>query len=555
MTTARSPLARVGSALAQAPPLVLALALAARVAVLCSLFFGTLGGFYFFSGDYPSRVVIAYEWLRHPSLFLGQMWLPVNFYVTAAVLKLWSAPTTAPNVFHILLSTATVGLVYAVARRLFPERRWAGLWAVALVAVEPTLVRLSLSGGASEVDVQFFLLGGALFFLRFLDEEKLSDLLPASAFFAAAGGTRHEAWCFLVFPSVELLRRAYRARRVDALLAVALMWAPAAAWIASRAADGYLLLLHPADVVKNATDSVRLSSGGARPWTELFWSYPKLLWRWDAAVLVFCAAGAVLGAGRGATARRYSFWLLTALLGYCLTPLLSIAFASAPERVSIVFLLFLAPFGGLALDRLARAAGRDRPYAIGLLLAAVLVADAGDVLALRSELPGSEPSAEDTIAMAARVARTRGALGSESKLLIEVPTHAAGREPNRIWDYVVFQYAAAPDAILDRRLVMPLRLNDDGSFDLETRTAPSAFDLDDRAFARFCSENRVGFALVRTPRAAAKLEGLMTPAARIGLYALYASAPDTARAALTKRPTSSAPRTVRRLRHSTFGLE
>lgn len=505
-------------------PLLLSAWLAARAAFMAWLLFGAAGGLYFYSGDYPSRVLIAYQWLAHPSWLLGGIWLPGNFYLTGLVLKLWDNPTAAPAVFHILLSCGSLALVYALARELFAERPWAALWSVLWLAFEPLLSMLSISGGASEVDEQFFLLAGAWTWLRFERSGRTRDLLACAALFGAAGFIRHEAWCFMAWPALSFLRRAARGQAKRCAAALLLMWAPAAAWVASRAAQGDFLLLPVGGILSNLRRGVPLAAVGRVSAARLFWAYPAVLWsdyRW---FLLGCLAGAALawraGAGARGTLAGYFAWLGLAFFGLCLTPVFSIVFAPAHVRVAAAFLPFLAPLLGLALDEAAsRAARHWRPAPLVLALG-VLTWTASAAARAVASVPSQEPCNAQMRAQALALVRLRPKLGPRRRLLIEMAARASKEDPNVIWDYAVFQWAAAPYAMVDRA-AFGLLHHADGSYSLTPATRPSVL-ADRKALGGYLDEQGVAFALVRSTASARALSGLMRPISSIGPYTLLA---------------------------------
>jgi hypothetical protein len=519
-----------------APRALLAAFAAARLGALWRLFFGAAQGVYYWSGDYPTRVLIAEQWSRRPFWGLsGTIWLPVSTYLTGTVLRFWPDTGASPAVFHMLLSTAALAFVYGIARELWDDE-WTALAAAVWVGLDSWLTLLSMAGGASELDYQFFLLGGVWFWLRRLRTRRGSDLWASLALLSLAGGTRHEAWCFMLWPTWSLLREAAARRgstrgRARSLAALVVLWLPAAAWLAAHAAEGLFPLVPGAGLLANLTHGIRSASGGRWGFfSRALWIYPLTLWRVGPAEALLGAAALVwaLREPRRPVVREHARWLLGSFAALMLTPLASQFLPTFFEQVVLPYRLLLAPLwlhgARLALARLAaggpRAAAAPRASRTAALavLAAVLALGARSQARLRERLGAFIPDHRDTYELAVSLRRWRrsGAWSAERPYAVfETFPRVAREDGNRIW--ALNAVRCADTGVWPDRGYKVIDYAEDGSASFADATR-GLLELREPALRAALRGQRVGLVIVHTPQAAAKLARGFETLDRIGVY-------------------------------------
>lgn len=519
-----------------APRVLLAAFAAARLAALWRLFFGTAQGVYYWSGDYPTRVLIAEQWSRRPFWGLaGTIWLPVSTYLTGTVLRFWPDTGASPAVFHMLLSTAALGFAYGIARELWDDE-WTALAAAVWTGLNVPLTLLSMAGGASELDYQFFLLGGVFFWLRRRRTGRGEDLWAALALLSLAGGTRHEAWCFMLWPAWGLLRET-AARRVTrrsaarALAALALLWLPAAAWLAAHAAQGLFPLVPGAGLLANLRLGIRSASGGRWPFlSRALWIYPAALWQAGPAEALLGAAALdwALRAKTRPAVREHARWLAGSFAALMLTPLASQFLPTFFDQVVLPYRLLLAPLwlqgARLALARAASGPRRAAPSrraslaAALAVLAVTLALGARAQVRLRSRLGAFIPDHPDTYRLAVSLRRWRRSgdwRPDQPYAVFETFPRVAREDGNRVWALSVAR--CADTGVWPDRGYRAVDYDDDGGASLAGATR-GLLELREPALRAALRRQRVGLVIVHTPQAAAKLSRGFETLEEIGVY-------------------------------------
>jgi hypothetical protein len=178
-------------------------------------------------GDGPARAVGEYRWGQSPTFLDHGVWLPGYRYVFGSFSMLLPNPRITPRVLNILLGTASIPLLYGVARRLFGAA--VALTAAAVLALFPLHVGLS----ASSLTEAGFLCGLlALLYIALSVEPRFTRgtalRLTATIFLGVLLETiRYEAW-FLLPPVAAYLT--YRLRSVRLGICLALAWSAFPLW-------------------------------------------------------------------------------------------------------------------------------------------------------------------------------------------------------------------------------------------------------------------------------------------------------------------------------------
>lgn len=499
----------------------LAALLALRAAFLWRLFVRVADGFYFYSGDYPTRVVMAWRWAQHPTAMLDGIWLPFGFYLTGAVLKVWPDTLAAPAYFHVAASSALLAGVFVLARELLDGDDLAGLLAAGLFLFDPMLCKLSLSGGASELDFQLFLVGAAVFWARWRRSRRDADLAWMAALLALAGGTRHEAWCFMALPCLELAwrSRASRGRVLFAAALLAAMWLAPALWWRAHLAKGLYPLVPAARVSANAWSGIATPDGQLWTWPRALGMYFAELWR-DSPLLVGLAALGLLSGAAGREGARLALYVAASAALMGLASVLARELPFPLERLIVPIRLLLAPLAAGALLLPRRLSARRAELAAAAIIsvaAALLFCQLRAAERTAATLVRSRPGQEDVNRTAIGLARLRRER-PEARALWQVQVEAPLDEPNRLWAHNVARYAD-PALVTDREDTVPT-LRTSAGWKLDDR-APGLLDLPSERVRENLESLSIGVAIAHTPRAEAKLARIMEPAARVGQYEVF----------------------------------
>ena len=160
-------------------------------------------------------------------LYDGFLWPPGFIFVLAGCLTLFGDTLTAPRVLQVLLSTATVPLVYTLGRR-FADRR-AGLAAAAVFAFYPNLVAFTHLLWPETLYI-FLFLAGFLFLAR-SGTPATRDLVLAGVCLGAAALVRGLAFFFVPLAAAWMVWQSRR-RVVPALILVGATLVPILPWTA-----------------------------------------------------------------------------------------------------------------------------------------------------------------------------------------------------------------------------------------------------------------------------------------------------------------------------------
>ena len=147
--------------------------------------------------DPTSRVMVAMEWLKRPSLIPPHIdWLPLHFYLMGIGLKILNAPLFTPRLISLIFGILSFIPFYKLVNMIFGRRlALMSLWLLIFYPVHVLCSVVSLS----EIIFLFFLLCGLYFFFRYREIFNSYLLLVSSLFLILASIVRYEAWLFVLF--------------------------------------------------------------------------------------------------------------------------------------------------------------------------------------------------------------------------------------------------------------------------------------------------------------------------------------------------------------------
>ncbi len=294
------------------------------------------------SGDDFLRTLIAWDWARSPFLMawryaeLSWAWLPLPFWVTGSVLRIWMRPDLVPRLLSVALGILSLVLLW---------RLWARLWdpsaavaAVFCVATTPWHLWL---GGTATAQPLFHCLVAAGILLALSGRPR--QMAAAGLAFGLGTAVRPEGW-FLAVLWIAWLALGHRGK--DRLL---------------RIVSGLLACGFPAIWIlawwHEAGDPFLLVDAGARYQELAMGDAPSLLLRTMQFPLVMLVtsplltAFGVVGLVRcrftlfEARVRTYSWLSLGFLVAMFLSSALGMGTTSAPQRYALLPLALLVPFG------------------------------------------------------------------------------------------------------------------------------------------------------------------------------------------------------------------
>jgi len=163
------------------------------------------------------------EWgTAFPLIFraFGDFKLPVYIYLTVIPVFLFGLNALAVRFVSALAGVIAIPLIYFLAKQLFPDRKYLGLIAAALLAFSPW--HFFISRPALEANLALTLtIAGALFLL--LGLKKTVYYLPAAAFFALALHTYNTARVFVPLLLLTFFFIYRKALKIDLLTTLSLL--------------------------------------------------------------------------------------------------------------------------------------------------------------------------------------------------------------------------------------------------------------------------------------------------------------------------------------------
>jgi hypothetical protein len=199
-------------------PLVLTALVTAQTILQLVLY---LLGYSAFSADDFGRPLSAAHWLSHPTFDLGMDgplglagsgWLSFSDYLFGAALAIHPDLFVTPRIVNLILSSLAVITVYLLGRELFG--RTVGLATAVLLAFQPWIVWLGMSGMSSDLPCLVSLPLFGAYLVRWLRTDRMSALLASAGFLTIANGFRYESWFFAAVTSMLIVfLAAWRWRR------------------------------------------------------------------------------------------------------------------------------------------------------------------------------------------------------------------------------------------------------------------------------------------------------------------------------------------------------
>jgi len=168
--------------------------------------------------DAPPRALMAWEWSRDPVWITPGHWLPLQIWLSGALLWIWNDVWLAPRVVSLVFGIATIWPFYKLVREFFPLEVTAG--ASLVFALYGLHIGQSVMSGAEPMYF-FFVLWALYHQARWSRTLEFRSLAWAGLFWIPALLTRHEAWW--VAPLCVLfagIRALMDARRVKLILPV-----------------------------------------------------------------------------------------------------------------------------------------------------------------------------------------------------------------------------------------------------------------------------------------------------------------------------------------------
>ena len=153
-------------------------------------------------GDALARASITAQLLQHPGFHLNfEPWLPLHFWLTAAMSALVGDPGLGARALSLVLGIASLGIVWALAKEVYGES--SATLSLLVFALYSLHIGYSTTS-SSEAAYLFFMLAGLLGFFVYRRSGSLVVLGLAAIALGISAGIRYEAW-ICIFAVVVVL--------------------------------------------------------------------------------------------------------------------------------------------------------------------------------------------------------------------------------------------------------------------------------------------------------------------------------------------------------------
>ncbi len=294
------------------------------------------------SGDDFLRTLIAWDWAQSPFFMawryaeLSWAWLPLPFWMTGSLLRLWMRPDLVPRLLSLVLSLLSLVLLWRLWVRLW--NRSVAMQAVVIVATIPW--HMWLAGAATAQPLFQCIVTAALLLAT---SERPLGTVGAGAAFGLGTAVRPEGWILAVLWVAWLAfgarPRGTFHRAVSGVAACAFPAVWGALWW-REAGDPFLL-------VDAGARYQELALGGAPSLLLRALQFPFVLFVTSPLlVAVSVVAVARLRSSLFARGTRAYSWLsLGFVAAMFLASALGMGTTSAPQRYALLPLVLLVPFG------------------------------------------------------------------------------------------------------------------------------------------------------------------------------------------------------------------
>lgn len=313
--------------------------------------------------DAPPRALMAWEWSRHPVWITPGHWLPLQIWISGALLRIWNDVWLAPRVVSLVFGIATIWPFYKLVREFFS--REVTVAAALIFALYGLHIGQSVMSGAEPI--YFFFVMWALYHqARWSNTFEPRHLAFAGLFWMPALLTRHEAWWVaplcVVLAGISALISPRRAKLIlPVIIFGALVAVAPAFWMTVCAKIN-------GDPLLNFHRSAGGSAYHARStlYKAAFWPVGLTLSLGPLVVLL-----AVVGLARSLWSRQR--WLLFAFMAAFVGPFWTMQFVGAGGvnvRHTLFVGMLLLPFAPFAIEKLLER--NPERYTRWTLLAAAL---------------------------------------------------------------------------------------------------------------------------------------------------------------------------------------
>ncbi|MFQ5893784.1 MAG: ArnT family glycosyltransferase, partial [Nitrospinota bacterium] len=269
------------------------------------------------------------------------LWLPLQFWITGAVLRVYQDLWLVPVLLNLAFSLATLALLYAIATMLFDHRH--GLVTVCLVGAVPWYSWLSISGMA-EIPLVFFTVVGLHFFFQWEARPDQWRLLLSATALLLATMVRPEGWFYaLLFCALlgwKAVREGWAASRLALFSAMIIPFAFVVFWLTFNyvALGGFLRF------IEESQQSYQWEMASYDSWPIRLLQFPFLLFVVSPTLALLLPAG-LLGvwyaSDRGV--RLYATFVAGGLGLLMLAGLSGLGTNSTPQRYVVSVLVLAAP--------------------------------------------------------------------------------------------------------------------------------------------------------------------------------------------------------------------
>lgn len=167
-------------------------------------------------GDGMYRTILAMNWLKNPYFIKGDLWPPLQLYMSAFMIYIWGDPFVSTRLISLIFGILIIFPYYYLVKLLF-DKNVATVATLILIFID---VHIQYSTFAmSEVPFIFFLVASLYFFFRFkrsdIKKEKFMTLIVSAIFLSLASMIRYEAWLFIPLLSIFIISTNLKSKIYD----------------------------------------------------------------------------------------------------------------------------------------------------------------------------------------------------------------------------------------------------------------------------------------------------------------------------------------------------
>lgn len=493
-----------------------------RIAISIWWLYHNAGGFFMLFGDSCQRTIEGYHWVNHGIIKgfpHGSPWLPLHFLIIAIFYKIIPDLVLITPIISLIFFSGSVILIFLITKRLFNSNDTIALLASLLACYYPwpfygdsSHLSLGLSiSGMSDPVFHFFVLGGVYFYLEFIHDKRVKNLILSSILFLLSTMLRYEGWGIVVVIAALLLAnfiKNLQKGRSDwvLLLCVFIILIFIPFWLIYQ----YRSTGDALHFARWAATFVTIKGG---PLVRMFY-YPKLLLSIDPLIVSLAVLGVIIALYKNIN--KMLIFPFIVIAGSYIFILIVFSTVIGPlghqYRPLILSLLMFLPFVSCAIATLCPASCNKRFGFILLFLLSLIFMSYYSKRIIQIQRFGF-PIEESALSSARLVEKTLlGHQEKNSAILVERTENG-----QHIWDIKVFEILFPDHAYFDREE----RYNTPKD-ELAVINNPSLFEyMNDDQLIKYCKTKDIKVIVTSSGRYVGRIKGFADKVDQQGRYTLF----------------------------------